>query len=63
MLIDYSRVSTNDQSLYSQVDKLKQYGCEKIFTYVASGAKSERNGFSDMLEYTRNGDTYEVLNL
>ena len=42
MLIGYSRVSTNDQSLDSQVDKSKQYGCEKIFTNVASGAKSER---------------------
>lgn len=63
MLIGYSRVSTNDQSLDSQVDKLKQYGCEKIFTDVVSGAKSERTGLSNMLEYVRSGDTIVVCRL
>ena len=41
MLIGYSRFLINDQSLDSLVDKLKQYSCDKIFTNVASGAKSE----------------------
>lgn len=63
MFIGYSRVSTNDQSLDSQIDKLKEYGCEKIFTDVVSGAKSERKGLSDMLEYARSGDTVVVFRL
>lgn len=43
MLISYSRVSANDQSLNNQIEKLKEYSCKKIFTNIASGAKSERN--------------------
>ncbi len=63
MLIGYSRVSTNDQSLNSQIDKLEEYGCEKIFTDVVSGAKNERKGLLDMLRYARSGDTVVVYRL
>ena len=63
MLIGYSRVSTNDQSLDSQIDKLKKYGCEKIFTDIVSGAKAERKGLNDMLDYARDGDTIVVFRL
>lgn len=63
MLIGYSRVSTNDQSLNSQIDKLEEYGCEKIFTDVVSGARSERKGLLDMLSYARSGDTVVVYRL
>lgn len=40
MLIGYSRVSTHDQNLDSQVDELIQAGCDPkyIFTDVVSGA-------------------------
>lgn len=63
MIIGYSRVSTNDQSLDSQIDKLKEYGCEKIFTDIVSGAKAERKGLGDMLNYARDGDTIVVFRL
>ena len=63
MIIGYSRVSTNDQSLDSQIDKLKEYGCEKIFTDIVSGAKAERKGLNDMLDYARDGDTIVVFRL
>lgn len=63
MLVGYSRVSTSDQSLNSQIDKLKEYGCEKIFTDVVSGAKSERSGLKEMLEYLRENDTVVVFRL
>lgn len=38
-------------------------GCEKIFTDVASGAKSSRIGLDDTLEYLRKGDTLVVWKL
>ena len=63
MLVGYSRVSTHDQSLNSQIDKLKEYGCEKIFTDIVSGTKTERKGLNDMLNYIRENDTIVVFKL
>lgn len=63
MLIGYSRISTNDQSLDSQIDKLKQYGCKKIYTDIMSGSKSERPQLNEMIEYAREGDTIVVYRL
>lgn len=42
MKIGYARVSTNVQNLDMQIDALKQEGCNKIYTEIMSGAKSER---------------------
>ena len=63
MLIGYSRVSTTDQCLDSQIDKLKEYGCDKIFTDVVSGSKSIRKGLTEMLEYMRKDDVVIVFRL
>jgi DNA invertase Pin-like site-specific DNA recombinase len=63
MLIGYSRVSTNDQSLQGQKDQLRAYGCEKIYTDIVSGSKAERPGLIDMLDFARSGDTVIVSRL
>ncbi|HWL51219.1 MAG TPA: recombinase family protein [Chthoniobacteraceae bacterium] len=63
MLIGYARISTNDQNLDLQTDALVTAGCEKIFTDVASGAKSERRGLQDALEFLRPGDVLVVWKL
>ena len=63
MLIGYARVSTSDQNLDMQKDELQQAGCERIFTDVASGAKSERPGLTEALAYARKGDTIAVWKL
>ena len=63
MLIGYSRVSTTDQCLDSQIDKLKEYGCDKIFTDVVSGSKSIRKGLTEMLDYMRKDDVVIVFRL
>jgi DNA invertase Pin-like site-specific DNA recombinase len=58
MLIGYARVSTHDQTLNLQQDALTEAGCNKIFTDTASGAKTERKGLEDALNYVRKGDTF-----
>ena len=63
MLIGYARVSTTDQILDLQKDALQQAGCTKIFTDTASGAKAERTGLDEALNYVRTGDTLVVWRL
>lgn len=54
--IGYARVSSTDQNLERQLVKLKENGCEKIFTDKMSGATKERPGLKDMLDYIRDRD-------
>ncbi|ELV07232.1 DNA-invertase from lambdoid prophage e14 [Wohlfahrtiimonas chitiniclastica SH04] len=61
--IGYARISTADQNLDLQLEALKNFGCIKIFTDVASGAKAERPGLDDALNYLREGDTLVVWKL
>jgi DNA invertase Pin-like site-specific DNA recombinase len=63
MLIGYARVSTHDQTLHLQQDALAKAGCNKIFTDTASGAKAERKGLEEVLNYVRKGDTLVVWRL
>ena len=63
MFIGYARVSTDDQNLSLQRDALNQSGCERIFEDQISGAKSERLGLNEALEYARAGDTIVVWRL
>jgi DNA invertase Pin-like site-specific DNA recombinase len=63
MLIGYARVSTADQTLDLQKDALEEAGCTKIFTDTASGAKAERTGLDESLNYVRAGDTLVVWRL
>src|SRR2546429_6231976 len=63
MLIGYARVSTQDQTLNLQQDALEKIGCSKIFTDTASGAKAERKGLEEVLNYVREGDTLVVWRL
>ncbi|KDR96820.1 Site-specific DNA recombinase [Peptoclostridium litorale DSM 5388] len=63
MKIGYARVSTREQNLDLQMDALKSSGCEKIFTDKVSGAKKERPGLKQVLEYARKGDIVVVWKL
>lgn len=63
MLIGYARVSTTDQSLDPQLDCLKEAGCEKLFSDIASGAKTERIGLNQAIAFCRQDDTLVVWKL
>lgn len=63
MKIGYARVSTLDQNPELQIDALKKADCQKIFSDTASGAKVERPGLSQALDYLRNSDCLVVWRL
>lgn len=62
-LVGYARVSTKDQSLDSQIDQLRQRGCEKVFSDKLSGTNQDRPGWSDLLSYLRPGDSLVITEL
>ena len=63
MKIGYARVSTLEQHPEMQIDALKDSGCEKIYSDKVSGAKADRPGLQDALEYVRQGDCLVVWRL
>lgn len=62
-LIGYARVSTLDQDPALQLDALVAAGCAKVFEDRASGARSDRPGLRQALDYAREGDVLVVWKL
>ncbi|WP_144519017.1 recombinase family protein [Bacillus thuringiensis] len=61
MKIAYARVSTLEQNLNRQIQTLKEFGAEKIFTEQKSGASVyDREAFQEALQFIRSGDTFMV---
>jgi DNA invertase Pin-like site-specific DNA recombinase len=54
--IGYARVSTTDQDLALQLDALREAGCVQVFKDHASGARTDRPGLRDALNFAREGD-------
>lgn len=68
MKYGYGRVSTKGQardgnSLESQIEQLKNAGCDKIVTEAYTGTKMERPKFSSLLRKLKEGDTLVVCKL
>jgi len=63
LCIGYARVSTHEQSLDSQIDRLKQAGCQRIYCDKVSGSKAERPELDRLQESLRSGDTLVVWRL
>jgi DNA invertase Pin-like site-specific DNA recombinase len=63
MLVGYARVSTDDQTLDLQQDALAAAGCEHLFSDMLSGARTDRPGLTQALEYVRADDTLVVWRL
>lgn len=61
--IGYARVSTKDQNLGRQLEKLKFAGVTRIFTDKVTGATTNRNGLKEMFSYIREGDIVCVAEL
>ena len=57
MIVGYTRASIEDLPLHIHEDALKSAGFEEIFTDVASGSKSQRQGLKKALNYVHEGDT------
>ncbi len=63
MLINYARVSTQDQNIELQKDALNAAKCEWIFEDKMSGARAERPGLIEAITFMRPGDTLIVWKL
>ena len=61
--IGCARVSTRDQSLNAQIDTLREYGCERIFSEKVSGRKAKRTELDKCLDYLREGDILVIYKL
>ena len=61
--IGYARVSSVDQNLARQLEQLKTEHPDRIFEDKASGAKTNRPAFQQMMEYVREGDTIIVCSM
>ncbi|KHJ74167.1 recombinase family protein [Rhodococcus sp. Chr-9] len=61
--IGYIRVSTVAQTLEQQQAALEANGVEKTFSDTMSGARDDRPGLAQLLEYVREGDTVVVWKL
>jgi DNA invertase Pin-like site-specific DNA recombinase len=63
MKVGYARVSTLDQNLDAQQDDLFKAGCLKIFKDKASGAKENRTGLQQAMQFLKEGDVLVVWKL
>lgn len=62
-LIGYIRVSTSEQNPDRQIELLKQYSLDEIFTDYASGKDTSRPQLQAALKYLRNGDSLFVVSM
>lgn len=65
MVIGYARVSTADQQLHSQIDRLREQGAERIYSeHISGGVKAKaRPELSACLESLQAGDTLLVTDM
>lgn len=63
MIYGYARVSTDGQSVDSQVAALTAAGAEKVFREVASGAQTDRAQLRRLLDLLASGDILLVTRL
>jgi DNA invertase Pin-like site-specific DNA recombinase len=62
-ILGYARVSTGQQDLSGQRERLKEAGAIKIFEDVISGKISDRPGLEELIAYARKDDLLCVVRL
>ena len=62
-ILGYARVSTADQDLSGQKDRLLQHGAVRVFEDVISGKTFNRPGLAALLDQARPNDTLAVIRL
>jgi len=62
-LIGYARVSTREQNLDSQLVRLREVKCCRIYAEKVSGTKGDRPGWSALLAELRPGDVLVVVRI
>ena len=62
-ILGYARVSTVDQDLSSQKDRLIQSGAVRVIEDVISGKTFNRPGLAALLDHARPNDTVAVIRL
>ena len=63
MRLGYARVSTGDQSLEGQCQRLSAAGCDKLFEEKISGATRNRPQLEKLIEHLRKDDILVVTRL
>ena len=63
MIYGYTRVSTDGQSVDTQVRRLRAAGAHRVFREVASGARTDRPGLRRAIAQLEEGDVLMVMRL
>jgi DNA invertase Pin-like site-specific DNA recombinase len=63
MRLGYARVSTDDQTLDGQRERLREAGCERLFEEKVSGARRDRPELARLLDQLRGDDVVVVTRL
>lgn len=63
MIFGYARVSTEQQNLNMQLDALRKYGCDKVYTEKITGTKKERPELEKLISILREGDKVVIYKL
>ncbi len=62
-ILGYARVSTAEQDVSGQKDRLEKAGAIRIFHDVISGKQFERPGLTELIDHARSGDSLCVVRL
>jgi DNA invertase Pin-like site-specific DNA recombinase len=62
-ILGYARVSTQDQDLSGQIEKLKDAGAERVYSEKISGARADRPQLAKLMASLKNGDVVMVCKL
>jgi DNA invertase Pin-like site-specific DNA recombinase len=63
MIYGYARVSTDGQSVDTQVRRLRAAGAHRVFREVANGAQANRPGLRRAIAHLEEGDVLMVMRL